>query len=71
LGELKITKRGVFKVSDPFSDDEYNETICTWIESEKVKNVFRKKIEEEILNPSKIYTKKDLQELSWKYEMIN
>lgn len=71
LDELKITKRGNLKVNDAFADEEFDEIICTWIESEEVKEVFRNKIEVAIMNSHRKYTEKELKELSWKYEMIN
>jgi len=71
LGELKITKKGILKVSDAFSDEAFNEKICTWIESKKVKEIFKRKIEIGIMNSHEIFTNKELQELSWRYEMIN
>lgn len=71
LDNLKITKRGVLKVNDAFADDVFNEQICNWIENKHVKDIFRKKIENEIMNPNGLYNEDELQALSWKYEMIN
>ncbi len=71
LDGLKINKRGAIKVGNAFSDEVFNKQICGWLESKEVKSVFKHKMEEAIMNSEGFYTEKELEELSWKYEVIS
>lgn len=71
LDELNITKNGNLKTNNSFSDEEFEEIICTWIESEEVRALFRNKIKDGLINKYEKFTEKELEELSWKYEILN
>jgi len=70
LDTMRITKWGKLEVTDAFSDGQFNQQIIQWISSVKVKKLFREKIEQTIMKPGEIFTASDLEELSWKYDLI-
>lgn len=70
LNAVIFKRAGKLKVDDAFADKEFNEQICNWIESDRVKKIFRKRIEEEIMDPTGFFKERELKELSWNYEMM-
>lgn len=70
LSAVGMTMGGELKATHFFFDEQFSQQISQWLSSNKVKKVFKEKIEQTIMEPGEIFTASDLEELSWKYELI-
>ena len=70
LEDVDFNKNGEPKIRDSFSDDIFNDKICNWLFSNKVKKKIREEIEKVILRSDSSLTESEKESLSWKYELI-
>lgn len=72
LDNVKLSHLGELEVNDAFSDEQFDHAVGTWLNTDRIKGMFRLRIETAIMAPeSHDLTDVELQGLSWKYEYFN
>lgn len=70
MDEIEFDNKGLPKIRNAFSDERFNEIICNWIFSNKIKAKFRTEIEKAILTQDTKLSDNDIENLNRNYELI-